>query len=79
MIWAGKVLGRGDMLFAPWVPKAACVQGCYVDDREIESIVNFVKIKPSEYDQSVIEGIEKNAVAEKSKGDEVPMQRAQTL
>ncbi len=44
-----------------WVRKKPLrVQGCYVDDREIESIVNFVKkSKPSEYDQSVIEGIEK--------------------
>ena len=69
---AEKLLGRGDMLFAPMgSQKPLRVQGCYVDDREIESIVNFVKkSKPSEYDQSVIEGIEKNAVAEKSKGDE---------
>ena len=69
---AEKLLGRGDMLFAPMgSQKPLRVQGCYVDDREIESIVNFVKkSKSSDYDQSVIEGIEKNAVAEKSKGDE---------
>ncbi len=69
---AEKLLGRGDMLFAPMgSQKPLRVQGCYVDDREIESVVNFVKkSKVFEYDQSVIEGIEKNAVAEKSKDDE---------
>lgn len=69
---AEKLLGRGDMLFAPMgSQKPLRVQGCYVDDREIESIVNFVKkSKTSEYDQAVMEGIEKNAVAEKTKGDE---------
>lgn len=69
---AEKLLGRGDMLFAPMgTPKPQRVQGCYVDDREVESIVGFVKkSQPMEYDRSVMEGIEKNAVLEKGKGEE---------
>ena len=43
------------------------IQGCFVSDSEIESVVNFVK-KSQEpgYDQNIAEEIEKNAVAEKS-------------
>ena len=64
---AEKLLGRGDMLFAPvGSPKPIRIQGCFVSDSEIESIVNFVK-KSQEpgYDAGIAEEIEKNAVAEK--------------
>ena len=68
-IWAAQksFLGRGDMLFAPvGSPKPIRIQGCFVSDSEIESIVNFVK-KSQEpgYDAGIAEEIEKNAVAEK--------------
>ena len=64
---AEKLLGRGDMLFSPvGSPKPIRIQGCFVSDSEIESIVNFIK-KSQEpgYDASIAEEIEKNAVAEK--------------
>jgi S-DNA-T family DNA segregation ATPase FtsK/SpoIIIE len=66
---AEKLLGRGDMLFSPvGSQKPIRVQGCFVSDSEIESVVNFVKkVQDSEYDENVIEEIEKNAVAENSK------------
>ena len=60
---ADKLLGRGDMLFAPVTAnKPVRVQGCYLSDDEISSIVNFVKkSKALEYDASVLEEIERNA------------------
>lgn len=41
---AEKLLGKGDMLYYPrGIPKPLRVQGCYVSDNEIESIVEFLK------------------------------------
>lgn len=67
---AEKLLGRGDMLFAPvGMPKPVRVQGCYVSDKEVEQVVAFVKNKETvEYDDQIIEEIEKQAVAEKKQG-----------
>ena len=67
---AEKLLGNGDMLFAPvGVQKPLRVQGCYVTDEEIASVVEFVKkTKSIEYDAKVIEEIERNAASE-SKND----------
>ena len=68
---AEKLLGRGDMLYAPvGMPKPLRVQGCYVSDKEVEQVVNFIKNKESaEYDNQIMEEIEKQAVAEKSNSD----------
>lgn len=64
---AEKLLGRGDMLFSPvGSQKPIRVQGCFVSDSEIESVVGFVKkAQEAGYDQNIVEEIEKNAVAEK--------------
>ncbi|MEG0691702.1 MAG: DNA translocase FtsK, partial [Oscillospiraceae bacterium] len=64
---AEKLIGRGDMLFYPvGMPKPLRIQGCYVSDKEIEQVVNFVKNKEqADYDDKIIEEIEKQAVAEK--------------
>lgn len=44
MAGAEKLLGKGDMLFLPMgSSKVTRIQGCFVDDREIEAIVNFIK------------------------------------
>lgn len=66
---AEKLLGRGDMLFSPvGSSKPLRVQGCFVTDSEIESVVNYVKsAQDAGYDQTVIEQIEKNAVSEQGK------------
>lgn len=67
---AEKLLGRGDMLFAPvGSPKPVRIQGCFVTDAEIEKVVDFVKKSQQEsaYDQNIIEEIEKNAAAESGK------------
>ncbi|MBC7237575.1 MAG: DNA translocase FtsK [Chloroflexi bacterium] len=46
---AENLLGRGDMLYmAPDSPKLQRIQGCFVSDREIESLVNFWVAKVQE-------------------------------
>jgi len=67
---AEKLLGRGDMLFAPvGSSKPTRIQGCFVSDEEVERVVEFIKNGGNAtYDNGIIEEIEKNAVAEKSKG-----------
>ncbi len=68
---ADKLLGRGDMLFSPiGTTKPTRVQGCFVDDSEINNIIDFIKKnKVVEYDENVIEEIERNAVTENNSGD----------
>ena len=68
---AEKLLGNGDMLFAPvGINKPVRVQGCYVTDGEISSVVEFVKKSKSlDYDEEVLEEIERNAASESSGGD----------
>ena len=63
---AEKLLGNGDMLFMPLgQSKPLRVQGCYVSNQEVERVVEFLKDsdKPQEYDQEVIDEIEKQAAA----------------
>lgn len=69
---AEKLLGRGDMLFSPvGSQKPIRIQGCFVSDSEIESIVSFVKkTQEAGYDKDIAEEIEKNAVAEKNTKDD---------
>ncbi len=69
---AEKLLGRGDMLFAPvGSPKPVRVQGCFVDDKEVEKVTSYVKKKhDTDYDKSVIEEIEKNAAESKAGKEE---------
>ncbi len=66
---AEKLLGRGDMLFSPMgANKPKRVQGCFVSDEEVERVVEYVKKSAkAEYDESVMEEIERNATAEKQK------------
>ena len=60
---AEKLVGRGDMLFAPiGTGKPQRVQGCFVSDPEVEAVANFVKNNyTTNYDQSVMEEIERKA------------------
>lgn len=69
---AEKLLGRGDMLYAPvGSMKPIRVQGSFVSEKEIENIVEFLKNgKKYEYDTDIIESIEREAArcGEKKKG-----------
>jgi len=67
---AEKLLGRGDMLFSPvGSPKPSRIQGCFVDDKEVERVVQFIKDGSSaEYDAEILDEIERQAVQEKKSG-----------
>lgn len=65
---AEKLLGNGDMLFSPvGVSKPVRVQGCFLSDEEVESVVKFIKTQgeEKEYDEEVMKEIERQAVIEK--------------
>jgi len=61
---AEKLVGKGDMLFSPiGTGKPQRVQGCFVTDSEVEAVANYVKQHyVANYDQQVLEEIEKKAV-----------------
>ncbi len=65
---AETLLGRGDMLFKPYgSDRMLRVQGCFVSEKEINDVVSYIKKNETpEYDQQVIEEIEKQALKEKS-------------
>ncbi len=67
---AEKLLGRGDMLFYPvGVSKPMRVQGCFVSESEVESVVSFIKESASAtYDDAIAQDIERLAVVAKGKG-----------
>lgn len=69
---AEKLLGHGDMLFSPvGSQKPKRIQGCFVSDSEIESVVGFIKkSQEADYSESIAEEIEKNAVEDKTKADD---------
>lgn len=60
---AEKLLGKGDMLFMPvGFAKPMRVQGCFVGNREVESVVDFLKsTEAQQYDEAVIEEIDRQA------------------
>ncbi len=66
---AEKLVGKGDMLWFPLGSgKPLRVQGCLIDDKEVASVVSFVKESGSAaYDESVLQEIEEHA-RETSKG-----------
>jgi S-DNA-T family DNA segregation ATPase FtsK/SpoIIIE len=66
---AEKLVGKGDMLYAPLGEgKPRRVQGCFISAEEIERVVSFVKENgEASYDKEVIDKIEQN-VAEKERG-----------
>ncbi len=66
---AEKLVGRGDMLYAPLGEgKPRRVQGCFITPEEIERVVAFVKQSgEAEYSDEVMQKIEE-AMAEKEKG-----------
>ena len=61
---AEKLVGKGDMLFAPiGNGKPKRVQGCFVSDSEVEAVASYVKANfVTTYDQEVMEEIERKAV-----------------
>ena len=66
-VGAEKLLGKGDMLYFPsGASKPTRVQGCFVDDNEVEKIVDFVKANgTATYSEDILESIENNNKSDK--------------
>ncbi len=61
---AERLIGRGDMLFAPvGMAKPLRVQGAFVTEQEVEAVCDFIKRQTGEgeYDTDVMAGIEREA------------------
>lgn len=60
---AEKLVGKGDMLFAPLGQgKPKRVQGCFITDEEVQAVVDAIKEKTdSDYSTEILEQIEKRA------------------
>lgn len=72
-VGAEKLLGKGDMLYHPTgLPNAQRVQGAFVSDEEIESIISFIKENSEEthYASDLEEHIERMATGENGVTDE---------
>ena len=63
MAGAEKLIGRGDMLYAPvGASKPIRVQGAFVSEKEVEEIVGFIKDQgATTYSDDIMESIEKEA------------------
>lgn len=68
-VGAEKLLGKGDMLFFPsGAAKPTRVQGAFVSDEEVESIVEFVKSNgTATYSEDILESIENSNKTDKEK------------
>ena len=64
---AEKLLGNGDMLYNPiGASKPIRVQGCFIDDEEIEALCDYIKKQgESEYDENIQKEIDEKAVKDK--------------
>lgn len=77
MTGAEKLLAHGDMLYAPAGVQALRVQGAFVDEKEIERVVSFLK-NNNDFDSSASEEImadierEAEKCTPQKKGDDVP-------
>lgn len=66
---AEKLLGKGDMLFFPAsASKATRVQGAYISDEEVETIVTYIKANGvASYNEDILEEIENSGKTEGEK------------
>ena len=71
---AEKLMGKGDMLFFPTgAIKPERIQGCFVSDAEVEKVVQYLKSDhKNEYDEDVIQEIERQAAKEKAAKSGLP-------
>ena len=73
MAGAEKLIGKGDMLFAPiGANKPIRVQGAFISDDEVEHLVEFVKAqREPEYDDTVTQEAEKETEKESSEENDI--------
>ena len=69
-VGAEKLVGKGDMLYAPLGKSKQRVQGCFVSEEEVAAVVEFIKEgTTARYDEEVMHQIEKHVEEkDKSKG-----------
>lgn len=81
MVGAEKLLGRGDMLFLPvGASKPVRVQGAFLSDQEVESVVNFVSHQEkAEYREEMVPEIEETTEDEDEYVDELFDQAVQIV
>ena len=67
---AEKLIGKGDMLYAPLGEgKPTRVQGCFISSDEIEAVIAHIKqTSTAEYNEEILEHIERQAEQVDSKG-----------
>jgi S-DNA-T family DNA segregation ATPase FtsK/SpoIIIE len=70
---AEKLLGKGDMLFYPvGASKPLRIQGAYIDEKEVERVVEFLKEQTSNnYNEEVINNIEKEVNIRTDESDDL--------
>ncbi len=62
-VGAEKLVGKGDMLFAPLgIGKPMRIQGCLVTEEEVSNVISFIKENSSaNYDEDILAEVEQNA------------------
>lgn len=72
---ADKLLGKGDMLYFPrGASKPTRIQGNFLSDGEIEQIIDYIKNQyEAEYDESIIEQIEREPEETATVSDDMPV------
>lgn len=75
---AEKLLGKGDMLYAPrGANKPMRIQGNFLSDDEIEGIISYIKQQyEAEYDESILEHIEREQEMSEEHAEEVTQTRS---
>ena len=70
---AEKLLGKGDMLFHPvGESKPLRLQGAYIDEKEVENVVEFLKAQYStDYKNEIIDNIESEVSVDVENSDEL--------
>ncbi|WP_339320243.1 DNA translocase FtsK 4TM domain-containing protein [Paenibacillus sp. FSL R10-2734] len=70
---AEKLLGRGDMLFLPMgASKPIRVQGAFMSDQEVETIVQYVSSQgEAEYDESIVPEVDDSIADDQEPQDEL--------
>ncbi|WP_282941912.1 DNA translocase FtsK [Paenibacillus sp. RC67] len=81
MAGAEKLLGRGDMLYLPMgASKPVRVQGAFLSDNEVESVVNFVRTQgQANYVEDMVPQIEEQAEVPDQMEDELYDQAVQII
>lgn len=78
---AEKLLGRGDMLFLPMgASKPIRVQGAFMSDQEVETIVQYVSSQgEAEYDDSIVPEVDDSVTEDQEPQDELYEQAVQIV